>query len=341
MSSRNTGSARETAVAGEPAPVDAASAAPVTADPAAGPGAPSGVGAAAADEQDSWFQAAPAAAGTAAADAGEPAGAEPGFDPSATSEWFLPEGRAGLQPESMTVTWDEDTGEEPGGRPTAQGSQPAGAPPWAGESGGPQVSTPPPWETGPWPGPGGPIGPTAVAGPAQPAGDRQAPAGGPSVRTLWVAGAIPLVLPGLVAGALGLRANPSGPARQRSWLAIAMSLAWAVVIVVIVVSTSGGPAAGCSYPAAVHQAYTKVMADFSSSAAARAQAADLGTAASQANTAAAGAGQIGLRSALSTLAGDLQQARADLTDRRTVPAALRRQLAADGPALVSACSPTS
>jgi hypothetical protein len=163
-------------------------------------------------------------------------------------------------------------------------------------------------------------------------------ASGPSSRALLVAGAIPLVLPGLIAGALGLRAYPAGPARRPSWLAIAMSIAWAVVIVVIVIATSGGPASSCTYPAAVHQAYAKVMADFSSSAPATAQAADLGTAATQANAAAAAAGQIGMRNALFALAGDLQQARAEVTAHGTVPATLRHQLAADDPALASACS---
>ena len=76
------------------------------------------------------------------------------------AEWFLPTGRAGLLPESMTESWDD----EPAG--DAGRTEAAGAPPWAGEELAPAASSPPPWESGPWPGPGGggPAGLAAASG---------------------------------------------------------------------------------------------------------------------------------------------------------------------------------
>jgi hypothetical protein len=147
-----------------------------------------------------------------------------------------------------------------------------------------------------------------------------------------------LVVPGLVVGLLGLRGSRSGEASRRaSLLAVAASLAWAVVIVVLIVASTGGSSGGCTYPAAVHQAYAKAMADIRGGGAPATQAADAGLAASQANSAAAAAGDFHVRSALSTLAVDLLAARADMIAGRAVPASLQAQLAADGSALTASC----
>src|SRR5215469_9642494 len=57
-------------------------------------------------------------------------------DPANTAEWFLPTGRAGLLPESMTVSSEDDQSGQPRAQDRAQ-VQAAGAPPWAGEVTGP------------------------------------------------------------------------------------------------------------------------------------------------------------------------------------------------------------
>jgi len=154
-----------------------------------------------------------------------------------------------------------------------------------------------------------------------------------------ITGLVPLVVPGLVVGLVGLRRSSSGePGRRASVLALVASLAWAVVIVVLVMATGGGSSSGCSYPAAVHQAYATAMADLSGGAPAAQQATDLGIAASRANSAAAAAGDIKVRTALFALAGDLQQARADVIAGRLAQASLLRpQLATDGTALTASC----
>ncbi len=177
------------------------------------------------------------------------------------AEWFLPTGRAGLLPDSITESWDEDP-DQVSDRPVT-----ASAPPWASEGPTPAASKPPPWESGPWPGPGGgaPAGQAgADASPSQASGTAGAgdqgredvagraagraadgdpahggpahggpahggpahggPAhGGPVTRGIgdddtgpasWqapaavVAGIVPLVVPGLVLGILGLRRRP-------------------------------------------------------------------------------------------------------------------------------------
>lgn len=89
---------------------------------------------------------------------------------------FLPSGRAGLAPESVTIDREPDAGDDAavgphpaaGQRPAAgqqasAGQQPtaaqqvsvgtdvAGAPPWAAEPVGQEPGAPPPWESGPWP----------------------------------------------------------------------------------------------------------------------------------------------------------------------------------------------
>ena len=53
------------------------------------------------------------------------------FDPEATQvDWFMPGGRAGLLPDSMTVSADES---EHGRRQQLAPAEAAGAPPWAAE----------------------------------------------------------------------------------------------------------------------------------------------------------------------------------------------------------------
>jgi hypothetical protein len=278
------------------------------------------------------------------------------------AEWFLPTGRAGLLPDSMTVAWESD--DAPAGQ--AVRVEAAGAPPWAGEKSDALASAPPPWETGPWPGPGS-LRPPGVAdrdvqadglaGVAAGNGMRSAvdgasargpgaPVGGASVggqgrwspRTVLTAGLIPLIVPGLVVGVLNLRQSSRPAVRRASWLAIAASLTWAVIIVLVVVGTSGGSAPACgSYPAAVHQAYEKALADLTDHAPPSVQAADLGTAASRANASAAAAGQIGVRTALFALANDMAEARADVVAQRPVPATLRQHLIKDGAAPAGSC----
>jgi len=320
---------------------------------------------------DPWF--APGVKDDAAADgvpaeaaSDEAAAAGDGTEHTAQqAEWFLPTGRAGLLPDSMTVAWDDD--EAPSG--LAARVEAAGAPPWAAETADAQASAPPPWETGPWPGPPGLRPPGEADGEGQADGlvgvaaangtssavhgapareavgleagvDRASIAGKGrwSPRTVVTAGLIPLVVPGLVVGVLSLRQAARPADRRASWLAIAASITWAVIIILIVAGTSGGSVTSCgSYPATVHQAYEKALTDLADHAPASVQVADLGTAANRANASAAAAGQIGVRTALFAMANDLAQARADVVAKRPVPAALRQHLSKDGAAPTGSC----
>ncbi len=292
------------------------------------------------------------------------------------AEWFLRTGRAGLLPDAMTVAWDDDAASASRAHAGQEArTEAASAPPWAGEAADALASAPPPWETGPWPGPGGLRG-AGSGGPGEDqqdgvetgwaAANGQAAANGGAIRhsaardaaggwsadsrsrsesgrwtarTVLTAGLVPLVVPGLVLGAVTLR-QPAGPAlRRASWLAIGASIAWAVVIIAIVAGISGGAAPTCArYPAAVHQAYEKVLADLSDRTSASVQAADLGAAASLANASAASAGQIGVRTALFAMANDMAEARADVVARRPVPQALRQHLIDDGAAPSGSCT---
>jgi hypothetical protein len=312
-----------------------------------GPKLPSGADSARpGDSADSLGSAAPEA--STAADSVAAAA-----EPADRAEWFLPTGRAALMPESITVAADEDEDSQARAQYPAQ-IRAAGEPPWAGEVTGPIAAVPPPWETGPWPGPG--EGRASVAGGPVPTGP--VPVGlangspvsggstgqtGPapwSARTVLASGLVPLVIPGLVAGAVSLRRSKAGdPVRRASILAIAASLAWAVIIVVLVASTSGGSASNCHYPAAVHQAYARAMADLRSNAPASVTVADLGQAATLANASAAATatGDIAVRSALFAMTADLQQARADVVAKHGVPSSLRAHLAADGTMLTASC----
>src|SRR5580704_2422489 len=283
------------------------------------------------------------------------------------AEWFLRTGRAGLLPDSMTVDSADDASASHRERVQA-----AGAPPWAADTADALASAPPPWETGPWPGPGAlagaqagveegqPDSPGAAANGVRAAGEAArgvaslaahpaAPdpaargvslAAGSrwSARTVLTAGLIPLVVPGLVLGILSLR-QPGQPVRRASWLAIGASVAWAVIIVLVIAGTVGGSAAACGgYPAPVQQAYGKAMADVRGHAPAAVQAADLETAASRANASAAAAGQIEVRTALFAMANDTAQARADIMAHRPIPAALRQHLVTDGAEPAGSCA---
>ena len=314
-----------------------------------------------------------------------------GAEDNRQAEWFLPAGRAGLLPDSITESWDEN--------PVQASSRPdtASAPPWASEEPTPAASKPPPWESGPWPGPGGGdsagraganggaiqasgtagagglrredvAGPTVGAGPAHGDAVHVGPAygdpvhgdpvhvgpahGGPLTGGMadgddgpasWqapaavVAGIVPLVVPGLVLGILGLRrAGPSGPGRLAYWTAIGLSVVWAIVIVLLV--AGGSPAGGCAgYPASVRAAYAKAMSDITGKAPAAVQAADLAAAANKANSAAANTAQIPVRAALFGMVGDLEQVKADVVARRPVSADVLAHLKSDGTTFPRSC----
>jgi hypothetical protein len=300
------------------------------------------------DDVDPWFAPGPKVSAwpeeTAAAGGGpELDGALNGHaDPQA--DWFLRTGRAGLMPDAMTVDWGDDETVTFELRVES-----AGAPPWAGEKAD-MLASAPPWETGPWPGPGEPDGRPAAAGRSQDNaggqdayGGRGYAPGGPgtswSARAVALSGLVPLVVPGFVIGIRTLR-QPAGAAlRKAAWLAIGASVAWALIIILVVTALSGGGAAACSgYPATVRQAYHKALADLTDHAPPSVLAPDLETAANLANSSAAGAGQIGVRTALFAMANDMAQARADVLARRPVPVALRHALAQDGTAPTGSCA---
>lgn len=308
--------------------------------------------------EDPWFTPGPktaASAGESSMDTGGRAH---------EAEWFLRTGRAGLHPD--VVISSEDAGEPPADHHEIRVTA-AGAPPWAGDTTDESASTPPPWETGPWPGPGDQKSPGSRAlddgahqGRVLASGSAAATnlmgrnaldgsvldGSGPDAqsalwapRTVLATGLIPLVVPGLVVGFLSLRQAGAQAVRKAAWLAIGASLAWAVIIIVIVASVSGGSAGSCTgYPAAVHQAYEKVQTDLSGNAPASVLDADLETAASLANSSAAAAGQIGVRTGLFTMANDMAQARADVVAGRQIPATLRQHLTDDGVVPAGSCA---
>jgi hypothetical protein len=202
---------------------------------------------------------------------------------------------------------------------------------------------PPPWETGPWPGPGQarPVRSAAPreSEPGTAAPGSPAPAGLPAGIVL-AAGIVPLVVPGLVTGIVGLRrARLAGSSQLASWAAIALSVVWAVVLILVFAGGNGSQPNACAgYPAPVRQAYTSAVTDLARTTVGAAQAADIRHAAAIADGAAAAAsGQNSVRSSLAELADDLEQAGADVTAHRQVPAALLQALAADGTRLAAAC----
>lgn len=286
------------------------------------------VGADDAPARDSWFQPAP------------PTDRDPwanghSDDGGHATEWFMRTGRAGLRPDSMTVAWSDDEAA------VQSRHEAAGAPPWAGE----KIHTdgsPPPWESGPWSGPGEEWPVASSADGAAAAGSR--PGGQPGTanwqsRAALLTGILPLVVPGLVLGALGLRrARSSGAGRGASLLAIALSVVWAVVLGVLAFG-SGGSQPGCSVPSSVHRSYGRVLSDLASGANRSVLSADMSTAAGQANAAAANATQLPLHNALFALASDLEVAQADLAGKdHDVPSSLQLRLTTDGTALTNSCA---
>jgi hypothetical protein len=259
--------------------------------------------------------------------------------PQHAEEWFLRTGRAGLLPDSVSEIWDdEDTH-------VFTRLDTAGAPPWAGEQPAGQVEEPPPWESGPWPGPGE-VRPVRTAGAASAGARRPGRDPADDVRN-WpataavVAGIVPLIVPGVVLGVLGLRRTRStGTGLLQSWLGIAFSAIWAVVLI-IVLATGGQSGPDCSGPAqaSVSTAMTAVLHDLSSGAAASTVEADLNHAISQANAAAAAAQQVSGRSALVALTTGLERALGAVqgSQKASSYATLRAQLAADNAAMTRAC----
>jgi hypothetical protein len=324
-------------------------------------------------ERDPWFEpehgvsagpqiGQPAAPATTALGQPIDAGGSEGAAGNGQAKWFLPAGRAGLLPDSITESWDQEP-EQVASRPVT-----ASAPPWASEGPTPVVSEPPPWESGPWPGPGGGdpagraganggtiqasgtadaggLGREAVARPTAGDGPVQ---GGPVTASVaapasWqapaavIAGLVPLVVPGLVMGFLGLRrAGLAGSARLAYWTAIGLSAVWALVIVLLVAGSS--PAGGCAgYPASVRAAYAKALSDINGKAPAAVEAADLAAAAGKANSAATNTAQIPLRAALFRMAGDLQQVKADVVASRPLSADVLAYLKSDGTTFPQSC----
>jgi hypothetical protein len=279
--------------------------------------------------------------------AGEAAAPDPWFEPARSADgdgrahaaevsddtgWFLRTGRAGLRPDSITESWEETGNAQD--RP-----RPAGAPPWAGDKPGPQQGAPPPWESGPWPGPGEdlphqppagpPGGPAALSPAAADTGNWQATAAlGASI--------LPVVLPGLALGVLGLhRSRVTGTGRTASWLAIGLSVVWAVILTVWL-TTAGGTAAGACgrYQSAVSIQISQVLHDLATGAPQPVLNTDLRQAISQANAAAAQAQQVAARNAMATLTAALQRVAANDSASDAVR---HGQVAAAGAAMASAC----
>jgi hypothetical protein len=294
MSSSHRTRSRGKAVAAEP---------PAAPTPAASDNIPDGRDSDAA--ADPWFTPGPKRTAAPPADWSDEALPPPGAD-DRPADWFLPTGRAGLRPDSIT-DFPAD-GLATIGPPAHV--EAASSPPWAADSASPAAGAPPPWENGPWPGPGEtaprrePGSPISRSGPAELADDR-------TIAGLLQRRSVRLAVAGCAAAVV------------------------LIVIIVVIVTTSGG---GCgTYPAAVRQAYASAMADLRNHASAPVQLAAFQHAASRANASAAAAGQIAVRTALFTMAGDLDQAYADMTAHRALPPALLQHLTADGTALPASC----
>ncbi len=263
--------------------------------------------------------------------------AEPGAQSSA-DEWFLRTGRAGLMPDSMSEIWDDEDTHVFARLDTA------GAPPWAGDQQDQDVEEPPPWESGPWPGPGEER-PTQESRSArgQPLAPRMASddTGNWQATAALVAGIVPLVLPGVVLGVLGLRrARSTGTGRMPAWIGIALSAIWAVVLIVVLAGGgASAPACSASSQAAVSSAMSTVLRDLTDGAPASTVKADLSQAMSQANAAAASAQQVSARGAYVALTTGLSRALATMQTSHSTStyAALSSQLSADNAAITSAC----
>jgi hypothetical protein len=258
--------------------------------------------------------------------------------PTSADEWFLRTGRAGLSPDAVSEIWDDEDTHVFARVDTAS------APPWAGEQQDQAVEEPPPWESGPWPGPGEER-PARAARPGggQPQIRRKASddAGNWEGTAALVTGILPLVLPGAVLGVLGLRrARTTGTGQIPSWIGIGLSAIWAVILIVVLASGgSSGPDCSASSQAAVSGAMSTVLRDLGSNAPQATVTADLEQAMSQSNAAAAGAQQVSVRSAYVTLTTGLDRALATVDGSRSTSsyAALSSQLSADNAAITSAC----
>jgi hypothetical protein len=259
---------------------------------------------------------------------GDPAAGH-GVEVSDDTGWFLRTGRAGLLPDSITESRDDS-------RPEQERLETAGAPPWAGDRATTAADAPPPWESGPWPGPGakrpqsaGPAGTTPASPAAADTGNWQATAAaGVSI--------LPLVLPGLALGTIGLRrARITGTGRAASWLAIGISLIWAVILTVWLASSGGTTASACGgYENAVSIQVSQVLRDLASGAPQAVLTADLRQAITQANNAAAQAQQVTARDAMATLTARLQQVAADGSAASTLR---HQEVAAAAAQMASAC----
>ncbi len=279
----------------------------VAAEPQIAPTSATGADSEDGELADPWFTPGPkSAASTTAEDdvAAAPFAADDVAAQDDATGWFLPAGRAGLLPDSMTESWDEAA---PAGSDHVTRQDAASAPPWGAESANSTAGVPPPWENGPWPGPG----------------ESRAQA------SASVASAPPEAIGSTTAW---LRRRPAQ-------VGLAAAAGLVVLIVIIVVITAGNSGGSCgTYPPAVRHAYTSAMSDLRSHAPASVLAAALGQAASQANAAAAATSQINVRTALSAMASDLDLAHADVTAHRALAAALIQRLTADGTALPASCS---
>jgi hypothetical protein len=290
------------------------------------------------DLPDSWFRP-------------EPRSAEGNGGPAAdgslddTAQWFLRTGRAGLLPDSMTVSWDEAA-------PASQRSEPAGSPPWAGDGAASTADEAPPWESGPWPGPGetmpephaeaapeyGPPGPASL----RPGGRPQPDPGNWQATAAAAAGILPLVLPGVVLGVLGLRrAWVTGTGRAASWTGIALSAVWAVVLVIWLAAGGGSAPQACgSYQRQVSYPVAQVLHDLSAAAPESVLTSDVHLAISRANSAAAATADVAARDAMVSLTAGLQESLTRTGSSRTAATfkALGNQLTADMSAVTRSCA---
>jgi hypothetical protein len=151
-----------------------------------------------------------------------------------------------------------------------------------------------------------------------------------------------LVVPGIVLGVLGLRrAKVSGTGQAQSWLGIGLSLVWALGIIIIVVSLQGQSSSadsGCSaYQASGQAAVARVTAALKTGAPEHEVRADLRQAASAVNSASAQAQDLGVRSALSALTGDLQEGLREVSPAQGVPSTLGTTLSGDSARLTTVC----
>jgi hypothetical protein len=273
--------------------------------------------------------------------------------------WFLRTGRAGLLPDSMTESWENDGSQDNGGRHARVQPQAAGAPPWAGEQPGPVRDTPPPWESGPWPGPGEARpaardgGASAGRALAEMTGARATgaagawpvmPAGNWEASASVVAGIVPLLVPGLALGALGLRrARVTGTGKIASWLGIGLSLVSAIVLAVFLMTAGGQSGTTCAANAdGVGHPVAQVLQAMSDGAPDSVLLADLRQAIGQANAAAAAAQQVTVRNALSSVTNGLQTALVTVQARHggkaSQLATVQQQLTADMAGVTSACA---